>query len=93
MHFYTLNLEKVVYGITDELGITSNLIEKSNETDAKDMVAVGSRWARTGDTVSFTRGDSLRKSVVKSITDGGAAIVELDGEDIELAKGTYEKVM
>jgi methylenetetrahydrofolate reductase (NADPH) len=88
LHFYTLNLEKVVYGITDELGITSGLIEKSNESDAKDMVAVGSAWARVGDTVKFSAG----QGVVKEIKSDGAAVVEVDGKDVEVAKGSYEKV-
>ena len=88
LHFYTLNLEKVVYGITDELGITSGLIEKSNESDAKDMVAVGSAWARVGDTVKFSAG----QGVVKDIKADGAAVIEVDGKDVEIAKGSYEKV-
>ena len=88
LHFYTLNLEKVVYGITDELGITSGLTEKSNESDAKDMVAVGSAWARAGDTVKCSAG----QGVVKEIKSDGAAIVVIDGKDVELAKGSFEKV-
>jgi len=88
LHFYTLNLEKVVYGITDELGITSDLIEKSNEKDAKDMVAVGSAWARSGDTVKSSTG----QGVVKEIKADGTAVVEIDGSVVELAKGSYEKV-
>lgn len=88
LHFYTLNLEKVVYGITDELGITSGLIEKSNESDAKDMVAVGSAWARVGDTVKSSSG----QGVVKEIKSDGTAVVEIDGKTVELAKGSYEKV-
>mmetsp|Transcript_24941 Transcript_24941/g.53134 ORF Transcript_24941/g.53134 Transcript_24941/m.53134 type:complete len:413 (+) Transcript_24941:115-1353(+) len=88
LHFYTLNLEKVVYGITDELGITSDLIEKSNESDAKDMVAVGSAWARVGDTVKSSEG----QGVVKEIKADGTAVIDIDGKDTELAKGSYEKV-
>eukprot|EP00580_Thalassiosira_gravida_P021012 CAMPEP_0201678184 /NCGR_PEP_ID=MMETSP0494-20130426/45742_1 /ASSEMBLY_ACC=CAM_ASM_000839 /TAXON_ID=420259 /ORGANISM="Thalassiosira gravida, Strain GMp14c1" /LENGTH=409 /DNA_ID=CAMNT_0048161315 /DNA_START=20 /DNA_END=1249 /DNA_ORIENTATION=+ len=88
LHFYTLNLEKVVYGITDELGITSGLIEKSNESDAKDMVAVGSAWARAGDTVKSSAG----QGVVKKIKADGTAVVDIDGKETELAKGSYEKV-
>ncbi|KAL7449670.1 hypothetical protein ACHAWC_001717, partial [Mediolabrus comicus] len=88
LHFYTLNLEKVVYGITDELGITSGLTEQSNESDAKDMVAVGSAWARVGDTVKCSAG----QGVVKEIKSDGAAIIEIGGEDVEMAKGSYEKV-
>jgi len=88
LHFYTLNLEKVVYGITDELGITSGLVDKSEEGDAKDMVAIGSAWARVGDTVKTNSG----QGVVKEIKNDGIAIVVIDGNDIELAKGMYEKV-
>ncbi|KAL3765827.1 hypothetical protein ACHAW5_004144 [Stephanodiscus triporus] len=88
LHFYTLNLEKVVYGITDELGITSGLIENSEESDAKDMVAVGSAWARHGDTVKSSSG----QGVVKEIKADGTAIVDIDGKDIELPQGSYEKV-
>lgn len=88
LHFYTLNLEKVVYGITDELGITSGLVEGSNEKDAKDMVAVGSRWARAGDTVK----SGAQQGVVKEIKADGAAVVTVDGKEEEWAKGTFEKV-
>lgn len=88
LHFYTLNLEKVVYGVTDDLGITSGLVEKSNEKDAKDMVAVGSAWARAGDTVKCQGG----QGVVKEIKSDGTAIVSIDGKETEVAKGTYEKV-
>ncbi|KAL7498628.1 hypothetical protein ACHAWT_006485 [Skeletonema menzelii] len=88
LHFYTLNLEKVVYGITDELGITSGLTEQSNESDAKDMVAVGSAWARAGDTIKCSAG----QGVVKEIKSDGAAVVEIDGKEVQLAKGSYEKV-
>mmetsp|Transcript_22967 Transcript_22967/g.46441 ORF Transcript_22967/g.46441 Transcript_22967/m.46441 type:complete len:408 (+) Transcript_22967:59-1282(+) len=88
LHFYTLNLEKVVYGITDELGITSGLVETSNESDAKDMVAVGSAWARVGDTVKSSAG----QGVVKEIKADGSAVVDIDGKDVELAKGSYRKV-
>lgn len=88
LHFYTLNLEKVVYGITDELGITSGLIEQSNEKDAKDMVAVGSAWARVGDTVKASAG----QGVVKEIKADGSAVVDIDGKAVELAKGLYQKV-
>merc|ERR1712194_888683 len=93
LHFYTLNLEKVVYGITDELGITKNLIGKSNESDAKDMVAVGSAWARTGDTVKGSTAEGVAVGgVVKEIKANGVAVVEFDGKEVELTKGSYEKV-
>ncbi|KAL7547934.1 hypothetical protein ACHAWF_011199 [Thalassiosira exigua] len=88
LHFYTLNLEKVVYGITDELGITSGLVEKSDEKDAKDMVAVGSAWARVGDVVKSGAG----QGTVKEIKADGTAVIEIDGKDVELAKGSYAKV-
>jgi len=88
LHFYTLNLEKVVYGITDDLGITSGLVEKSDEKDAKDMVAVGSAWARVGDKVKGSAGEG----VVKEMRKDGTAVIEVDGKDVEMAKGAYEKV-
>lgn len=74
LHFYTLNLEKVVYGITDKLGISSGLVEKSNETDAKSMVAVGSAWARVGDTVSSTFGTG---EVTETRSDG-VTVIEMN---------------
>lgn len=40
LHFYTLNLEKVVYGITDKLGFTE-IIEKSNEKESEPIAATG----------------------------------------------------
>jgi methylenetetrahydrofolate reductase (NADPH) len=73
LHFYTLNLEKVVYGITDALGLTQGLVDKSNETDAKSMVAVGSAWARVGDKVKSIYGEGL----VKEIRKGGEAVIEM----------------
>ena len=88
LHFYTLNLEKVVYGITDDLGITKGLVEKSDEKDAKDMVAVGSAWARVGDKVKGSAGEG----VVKEMKKDGTAVIEVDGKDVEMAKGSYEKV-
>ena len=88
LHFYTLNLEKVVYGITDDLGITKGLVEKSDEKDAKDMVAVGSALARVGDKVKGSAGEG----VVKEMKKDGTAVIEVDGKDVEMAKGSYEKV-
>lgn len=38
LHFYTLNLEKVVYGITDKLGLTE-IVEAKSETEVKTVVA------------------------------------------------------
>ena len=65
LHFYTLNLEKVVYGITDALGLTDGLVEKSNESDAKSMVAVGSAWARVGDKVKSIYGEGIVQEIRK----------------------------
>lgn len=73
LHFYTLNLEKVVYGITDRLGLTSGLVDVSNEADAKSMVAVGSAWARVGDSVKSIYGEG----VVQEIRSEGSAVIEL----------------
>jgi len=88
LHFYTLNLENVVYGITDDLGITKGLIEKNNDSDAKTMVAVGSAWARVGDKVKGHVGEG----VVKEIKSDGTAVIEVEGgKYVEMAKGSYEK--
>lgn len=96
LHFYTLNLEKVVYGITDALGVTSGLIETSNEKDAKSMEAVGSAWARVGDKVKSIYGEG----VVTEIRKDAEAVIELQSWELAggqrptayLAKGSYEKV-
>jgi len=90
LHFYTLNLEKVVYGIMDHLGLsTTNLSEKTDESDAKDMVAVGSAWARVGDTVKTSEG---KEGIVKEITKEGVYTVEIDGTDATFAKDAVTKV-
>lgn len=96
LHFYTLNLEKVVYGITDALGLTNGLIEKSNEKDAASMVAVGSAWARIGDKVKSIYGEGI----VKEIRKGGEAVIEMSSWELAggqkptafLQKAHYEKV-
>ena len=96
LHFYTLNLEKVVYGITDALGLTQGLVEKSNESDAKDMVAVGSAWARVGDRVKSIYGEGM----VKEIRKGGEAVIEILSWELAggqrptafLQKANYSKV-
>lgn len=97
LHFYTLNLEKVVYGITDELGITKNLIEQSNESDAKSMVAVGSAWARVGDKVKSIYGQGV---VTEMRGNTGEAVIEMESWVMAggqrpvayLQKNAYEKV-
>jgi hypothetical protein len=97
LHFYTLNLEKVVYGITDELKITENLIGQSNESDAKSMVAVGSAWARVGDKVKSIYGQGVVKEM-RGTT--GEAVIEMESWELAggqrptayLQKSAYEKV-
>ncbi len=75
LHFYTLNLEKVVYGIMDELGLsTTSLLEQANEGDASSMVAKGSAWARVGDLVKSTYGTGF----VTEIRSDGTHVVEMD---------------
>lgn len=95
LHFYTLNLEKVVYGILDGLGISNDLASKSNETDANTMAAVGSAWARVGDIVKSVYGTG----VVNEIRSNGAAVVTMDKWELAfgqkptaiLQQGTYAK--
>lgn len=87
LHFYTLNLEKVVYGITDAMEITDNLVEQSNETDAKSMVAVGSAWARVGDKVKSIYGEGI----VKQIRGNSEAVIEM--QSWELARGDRKSVV
>lgn len=96
LHFYTLNLEKVVYGILDGLGISNNLTSLSNESDASTMAAVGSAWARVGDIVKTVYGTG----VVNEIRSNGAAVVEMNKWELALGqkpvaylqKGSFTKV-
>jgi len=74
LHFYTLNLEKVVYGILDGLGYSNNLSSQSNEADASTMAAVGSAWARVGDMVKSIYGSGI----VNEIRVNGAAVIEMN---------------
>ena len=69
VHFYTLNLEKVVYGILDGLGWTKELSKSIEDADKdeKTMKAVGSAWARPGDEVMSMFG----KGIVKEIRSDG----------------------
>jgi len=95
LHFYTLNLEKVVYGITDKLGITHNLFESTDDVDATTMVAVGSAWARVGDRVKSFLGEGI----LKDIRSDGVGIVESTSWILAygqrpvafLQKGQYQK--
>jgi len=96
LHFYTLNLEKVVFGILDKLGISQNASQATNEKDASSMVAKGSAWARVGDEVSCSAG----KGVVQELKDDGSALVEikswLEGKEganpVQIPKGGFQKV-
>jgi len=89
IHFYTLNLEKSVYGIMDGLGISRDLSAQSNDSDANTMTPVGSAWARVGDTVKTEKGSGI----VKEIQSGGAAIVIIGEEEVILQPGTFTKVL
>jgi len=94
LHFYTLNLEKVVYGITDKLGLTHGLI--GDEADLKSMVPVGSAWARVGDNVTSIFGEG----VVKEIRPNGVTVIEMSVWQLAfgqkpmayLQKGHFEKI-
>lgn len=93
LHFYTLNLEKVVYGVTDNLGFSEGALAMVNEKDAASMVAKGSAWARVGDEVTCAQG----KGIVEELKSDGAAIIVIkeEGKDdvkVTVAKGDYKKV-
>lgn len=88
LHFYTLNLEKITYGILSGLGY--NVKGTVDESDAKTMIAKGSAWARVGDKVKTSQGEGI----VKSIDSDGSATVELQGESTTATfkKEEYSKV-
>jgi len=97
LHFYTLNLEKVVYGVMDGLGLSqSKLLDQVQEGDAASQVAKGSAWAREGDKVSCIYGEG----VVLEMRSDGAAAIQIDswvmaaGQKpiVYLQKGSYKKV-
>eukprot|EP00587_Corethron_hystrix_P004935 CAMPEP_0113311638 /NCGR_PEP_ID=MMETSP0010_2-20120614/8791_1 /TAXON_ID=216773 ORGANISM="Corethron hystrix, Strain 308" /NCGR_SAMPLE_ID=MMETSP0010_2 /ASSEMBLY_ACC=CAM_ASM_000155 /LENGTH=414 /DNA_ID=CAMNT_0000167309 /DNA_START=141 /DNA_END=1385 /DNA_ORIENTATION=- /assembly_acc=CAM_ASM_000155 len=98
LHFYTLNLEKVVYGILDGLGITNSASKKTDESDAKSMQAVGSAWARVGDNIKTSYGGL---GTVTDIREDGTTVVLLDKWDLAngqrptlyLRPNAYTKVM
>ena len=91
LHFYTLNLEKVVYGVLDALGWSENALSATNEADAASQVAKGSAWARVGDAVQTAQGEGV---VVELSEATGEAKIELkDGSaTVTLAKGDYTKI-
>lgn len=87
LHFYTLNLEKVTYGILEGLGY--EVKAAADETDAASMVAKGSAWARVGDTVKTSNGTGI----VQEIHSDGSASVGIDGQPASVfQRGQYEKV-
>ena len=88
LHFYTLNLEKVVYGVTDSLGFSDNAMALVNEKDAASMVAKGSAWARVGDEVECAHG----KGIVEELKSDGAAVIAIGDAKHTVAKGDYKKV-
>ena len=82
LHFYTLNLEKITYGILDGLGY--EVKGAVDESDANTMVAKGSAWARVGDKVKTPQGEG----VVSAIDNDGTATVEFTGDT---ATATFKK--
>jgi len=68
LHFYTLNLEKTVYGILEGLGIMDPVENGDLDADAKSMVAVGSAWARVGDSVTTVYGIGIVEDIRKDGT-------------------------
>ena len=96
LHFYTLNLEKVVYGVTDSIGMSENALALVNEKDAASMIAKGSAWARVGDEVKCVYG----KGVVEEMRSDGSAVIVIQswlmagGQNPKaiLGKGSYQKV-
>lgn len=72
LHFYTLNLEKVTYGILEGLGY--EIKGTADESDAANMVAKGSAWARAGDTVKSLFGTGT----VEEIRKDGCAVVSIE---------------
>jgi methylenetetrahydrofolate reductase (NADPH) len=89
LHFYTLNLEKVTYGILSGLGY--EVKSEANESDAASMVAKGSAWARVGDTVKTEHGNGIVTELDK---DGAATIViEESKTTVHLPKGSYSKLL
>ncbi|GMH84637.1 hypothetical protein TrVE_jg5588 [Triparma verrucosa] len=98
VHFYTLNLEKVVYGILDGLGWTKELSSKLEalDADANTMQAKGSAWARVGDEVQSMFG----KGIVMEMRPEGAAFIKIsnwklaNGGEVKayLKAGTFKKI-
>jgi len=73
LHFYTLNLEFVVNGILQGVGLL-DVTDSNGDADAHTMQAVGSAWARVGDEVNSVYGTGTVKDIRKS----GIAIIEMN---------------
>jgi len=97
LHFYTLNLEKVVYGILENMGLMHETNATANEADAASMIAKGSAWARVGDEVKTEDGVGVVQELNAS---DGSAVVEIKGwveekrdtTTAKYAKDKYTKV-
>jgi methylenetetrahydrofolate reductase (NADPH) len=87
LHFYTLNLEKVTFGILEGLGY--EVKSTADEADAASMVAKGSAWARVGDTVKTSKGNGVVQEIG---TDGSAVVAMEGGETSTFKKEEYSKV-
>merc|ERR1712032_95297 len=72
LHFYTLNLEKITYGILNGLGY--EVSGSVDESDANTQQAKGSAWARVGDKVKTDQG----VGIVKAIESDGSASIEFN---------------
>jgi Methylenetetrahydrofolate reductase len=99
LHFYTLNLEKVVYGILERIGYLESKTKNTtvpDDGDASIMQAVGSAWARVGDTVTSIFG----RGTVMELRSSGAAMIRIESWELAggqhptayLEKEHYEKV-
>lgn len=87
LHFYTLNLEKVTFGILQGLGY--EIKGSVDESDAETMVAKGSAWARVGDEVKTPTGNGI----VQEISADGSAVVLVGGNAITVKKDDYSKIL
>lgn len=106
LHFYTLNLEKVVYGILDAIGLSENATLQANEADANSMKAVGSAWARVGDSVTSIFGQGVVTELRQNNNSndatggGGAAVIRIESWELAggqnpvayLQHGQFEKI-
>merc|ERR1712176_1515597 len=88
LHFYTLNLEKITYGILSGLGY--EVKGTVDESDANTQQAKGSAWARVGDKVMTTRG----AGIVKIVESDGSAVIEFEGDTpvVTVSKDEYSKI-